>query len=58
MVIPMVDDRPEIRTMNREFLLTEGELRGYFADWTMLHYAEDTPGDARRKQVQMLARNL
>ena len=55
MVIPMLDERPEIRTMNREFLLAGCELQSYFADWTMMTYTEGIPLDARRKQVRMLA---
>ena len=56
MVIPMVDERDGIRPMNRQFLLTGGELRAYFEDWTIVHYLEGIPSDAHRKQVQMLAR--
>jgi tellurite methyltransferase len=57
MVIPMVDDRAGVCTMNRRFLLEGGELRAFFADWTIVHYREGIPSDARRRQVQMLARN-
>ncbi len=56
MVIPMVDDRPGIRTMNREYLLAEGELRGFFADWQIVSYSEGIPADAHRLQAQLLAR--
>ena len=56
MVIPMVDERDGIRPMSRQFLLAGGELRAYFADWTIVHYHEGIPSDAHRKQVQMLAR--
>lgn len=56
MVIPMVDEREGIRPMSRQFLLNDGELRAWFEDWTMVHYHEGIPTDARRKQVQMLAR--
>ena len=55
MVIPMVDEREGVRPMNRQFLLNDGELREYFADWTIKHYREGIPADAHRKQVQMLA---
>ena len=57
MVIPMVDERVGIRPMNRQFLLTEGELRAYFADWTIVRYGEGIPADAHRKQAQILAAN-
>jgi SAM-dependent methyltransferase len=56
MVIPMVDNRPDVRPMRPEFLLRDGELRTYFDEWEMVRYFEGIPTDAHRKQVQMLAR--
>ena len=56
MVIPMVDERAEVRKMNREFLLSEGELRGFFSDWEMVHYSEGIPADAKRLQAHLLVR--
>ena len=56
MVIPMVDERENIRPLNRQFLLAGGELRKYFEGWKLMRYVEGIPADAHRKQVQMLAR--
>ena len=55
MVIPMVDDRPGVKTMNRDFLLAGGELRGFFEDWEVISYFEGIPSDAHRRQAQLLA---
>lgn len=58
--IHMVDDAPDIRPMNPDFLLEPGELRAIFQGWQIEHYHE-TPfhdpdaGDHTRRTAEIIA---
>ncbi|HYN86555.1 MAG TPA: methyltransferase domain-containing protein [Pyrinomonadaceae bacterium] len=59
--IHMEDERPEVRPMNPDFLLAEGELRALFRRWQILHYHEtggrDTDaGRHARRSAEIIAR--
>jgi tellurite methyltransferase len=58
--IHMVDESPDIRPMNPDFLLQPGELRKFFRGWTIEHYHEtaqhDTDaGDHTRRTAEIIA---
>jgi SAM-dependent methyltransferase len=61
--IHMVDDAPDIRPMNPDFLLQPGELRAFFPGWQIEHYHE-TPfhdpdaGDHTRRTAEIIARKV
>ncbi|MEX2262399.1 MAG: methyltransferase domain-containing protein [Bryobacteraceae bacterium] len=57
-VIPMIDDSPGVPPMNPDFLLREGELRGYFEGWELLHDHEGGRGarEHSRRAAELLAR--
>jgi len=48
-VVAMVDDDPNVKPMNPEFLLQPGELRAEFESWKLLH---EFQGKAEGKQRQ------
>lgn len=59
--IHMEDERAQIRPMNPDFLLSEGELRAQFRSWQILHYHETTgrdpdPGRHTRRSAEIVAR--
>ena len=57
-IIAMVDLDPNIRSMNRAYLLNPGELRAQFQGWELIHDFEGKPaGDpARRTTAEVIAR--
>lgn len=61
--IHMVDESPDIKPMNPDFLLEPGELREFFSDWEIEHYHE-TPthdmdaGDHTRRTAEIIARKV
>lgn len=58
--IHMVDEAPDVKPMNPEFLLEPGELRAEFRGWEILHDYEGTPteGGHRRRSAEIVARKL
>jgi SAM-dependent methyltransferase len=56
--IHMVDEAPELKPMNPEFLLQPGELRAEFRGWEILHDYEGTPteGGHRRRSAEIVAK--
>jgi SAM-dependent methyltransferase len=50
-IIHTVDDSPDVKPMNPEFLLRNGELRGFFAGWDILHDFEGKPADAAHQRA-------
>ena len=59
--IHMVDESPDVKPMNPNFLLQHGELREVFLDWEILHYHETAacdkdPGEHRRRTAEIVAR--
>lgn len=59
-VIAMVDENPDVKPMNRAFLLDPGELRAEFEGWELLRDFEGKPaGDERRRATaELVARRL
>jgi tellurite methyltransferase len=57
-VIAMVDDDPNVKPMNPEFLLQPGELRAAFAGWELLHDVEgkNTEKPDQRAMAKLVAR--
>ena len=55
-VIPMVDDDPNIKAMNPAYLLGPGELRSEFEGWQLVHYCESRRAAGRRTTAEMVAR--
>jgi SAM-dependent methyltransferase len=57
-IIAMVDDDPQVKPMNPDFLLDPGELRAQFEGWELMHDFEGKPaGDPhRRKMAEIVAR--
>jgi len=55
-VIPMVDDNPNIKPMNPAYLLGSGELRSEFEGWELIHYSESRRAAGRRTTAEMIAR--
>jgi hypothetical protein len=49
-IIHTVDDSPDAKPMHPEFLLRNGELRGFFAGWDILHDFEGKPADAAHQR--------
>lgn len=61
--IHMIDEAPEIKPMNPNFLLQPGELRALFSDWQIEHYYEtpqhdDDAGEHSRRTAEIVARNV
>ncbi len=58
--IHMVDESPDIKQMNPEFLLEPGELRAEFHGWEVLHDYEGTPteGGHQRRTAEIIARKV
>jgi SAM-dependent methyltransferase len=56
--IQMVDDSPDVKPMNPNFLLKPGELRAEFSGWEVLHDYEGTPTETghRRRTAEIVAR--
>jgi tellurite methyltransferase len=57
-IIHTLDASPDVKPMNPEFLLRNGELRGFFAGWDILHDFEGKPSDAphQRAVAEIVAR--
>lgn len=58
--IHMVDDAPDIKPMNEDFLLQPGELRAEFRGWKILHDYEGEPTEEghRRRSAEIVARKV
>ncbi len=61
--IHMVDDSPQAKPMNPDFLLRPGELRGAFGGLEILHQHETTghdpdAGEHTRRSAELIARKL
>ncbi len=58
--IHLIDDSPEAKPMNPEFLLRPGELRAEFQGWEILHDYEGrtTESGHRRASAEILARRI
>lgn len=59
--IHLVDDSPDGRPMNPDFLLLPGELKKFFPGWVIEHYHETTdhdtdPGDHTLRTAEIIAR--
>jgi tellurite methyltransferase len=56
--IHMVDEAPDLKPMNPEFLLNPGELRAEFSGWEILHDYEGTPTEAghKRRSAEIVAK--
>lgn len=56
--IHMIDESPDLKPMNPEFLLQPGELRAEFHDWEILHDYEGTPTEDghKRRSAEIVAR--
>lgn len=56
--IHLHDDSPDLKPMNPDYLLADGELRRYFSRWKILHYREGKPDDADhdRRCADIIAR--
>ncbi len=52
----LLDDAPDARPRNPDFVLREGELEAAFAGWTLLHYHEGARSDRRRRVAELIAR--
>ena len=55
-VIAMVDDDPQVKPMNPDFLLQTGELRAQFDGWDLLHDFEGKPVTGHRTMAEIVAR--
>ena len=54
---PLVDERPGVRPMRREFLVGPGELRGLFEErFEIIHEAETQPPPPQRGTAELWAR--
>ncbi len=61
--IHMVDDAPEVKPMNPDFLLQPGELRAFFSGWQIGHYHEttqhdDDAGEHTRRTAEIVAKKM
>jgi tellurite methyltransferase len=58
--IHMVDESPDVKPMNPEFLLQPGELRAEFRGWEILHDYEGTPTEEghKRRSAEIVARKV
>lgn len=58
--IHMVDESPDAKQMNPEFLLEPGELRAEFHGWELLHDYEGRPteGGHQRRTAEIVARKV
>lgn len=61
--IHMVDDSPEVKPMNPDFLLQPGELRQFFRGWEIELYHETADhdadaGDHTRRTAEIIARKI
>ncbi|MBI1764620.1 MAG: methyltransferase domain-containing protein [Acidobacteria bacterium] len=54
-VIALLDDDPDVKPMNPDFLLAPGELRAQFAGWELLHDAE-VKSAGKRAVAELMAR--
>lgn len=59
--IHLVDESPDTKPMNPDFLLRPGELRGFFRGWGIEHYHETAhhdadAGDHTRRTAEIVAR--
>jgi len=50
-IIHTVDEAPDVKPMNTEYLLHPGELKSFFPRWTILHDYEGKPADAAHRRV-------
>jgi tellurite methyltransferase len=58
-VIAMVDDDPNVKPMNPDYLVNRGELRSYFEAWDLIWYFEGKSGhDHRRATAEIVARRV
>jgi len=55
-IIAMLDNDPQVKPMNREYLLEPGELRTQFAGWELLYDAERKTGAGKRAMAEIVAR--
>jgi len=53
--IAMVDDAPDVKPMNPDFLLQPGELRGMFAGWKIEHDSETRTSAHARLTAELVA---
>lgn len=58
--IHMVDEAPDVKPMNPQFLLQPGELRAEFRGWEILHDYEGPPteGGHRRRSAEIVAKKV
>jgi tellurite methyltransferase len=58
--IHMVDEAPQVKPMNPDFLLQPGELRAEFHGWEILHDYEGRPTEDghRRRTAEIVARKV
>lgn len=58
--IHMVDESPDIKPMNPDFLLAPGELRAEFRGWEILHDYEGAPREEghRRRSAEIVAKKV
>jgi tellurite methyltransferase len=58
--IHMVDESPDLKPMNPDFLLEPGELRAEFRGWEILHDYEGAPTEEghRRRSAEIVARKV
>lgn len=56
--IHMVDESPDVKPMNPNFLLEPGELRAEFSGWEILHDYEGAPTEEghRRRSAEIVAK--
>jgi hypothetical protein len=54
----MVDESPDLKPMNPNFLLEPGELRAEFRGWEILHDYEGAPTEEghRRRSAEIVAK--
>ncbi|NOT62406.1 MAG: hypothetical protein HOP19_19540, partial [Acidobacteria bacterium] len=59
-VIAMMDDDPQVQSMNPAFCLAPGELAHYFDDWELIHSQAGKSPDQppRRALAEIIARRL
>ncbi len=54
--LPMFDETPGLKPMNASFLVHPGEVRGWFDDWEIVRYKEDSEPPGWRKTARLIAR--
>lgn len=59
-VIPLIDDSPEVRPMNPDYLMQPGELKSIFHGWELLHWFEGSRPESghRRAVAEIVARKI